>query len=286
MTVLELINDLATKAGYDTNTEGYKALLSSTSLNVAVPDDVADAIQSNLFTIDSAKTQRDLKNHFFKQAYDGLDKELARTMDKLAISDDLKTRILAEPSSVKRASLIAEGIQEAKSNMAATNNKGEKDEYLATINALKAEKAELLAAKEQEIQSITAAKENELVGLLLENSLNSFKLGMGDIPAEFKVISAKSALDKALKEKGLQYVRDGNSLKLQSLDGTDYFEKNGKVDFKGFAESVLAANKLLQTSEPAVQAAATNTTVSGSTPYRHNAAISSLNEEMALAMGK
>lgn len=53
-TVLELLNDLATKAGLDVNDPELKALLSSTSLNVNVSDKIVNQINKGLLTKDAA----------------------------------------------------------------------------------------------------------------------------------------------------------------------------------------------------------------------------------------
>lgn len=246
-----LLNSLLTKAGLDVNKEDVKNLLSNADITrITIPDEMSDALENNLMTLDSAKANSNLKSHFFAQAYDGLDKELEKAYTDNAISDDLKSKLLAEKSSTKRAILFAKEIQELEKQKASANSGADKKDLQDKINALEKEKADLANSHKSDLENIKSQHEGEMTGMLVRNQLSGLNYAMGELPAEVKIETARNLLQSELQKKELKIVNNNGVLKLVKNDGTDYYEQNKLINFTDFVGGVMASNKMLKTSDP------------------------------------
>src|SRR6478672_10704397 len=104
MTLLDLINNAATRGGLAADAQGLKDLLSRTELaQITVPADVVGAVDS-LFSMDAAKANAVLKGHFVAQAYDGIDKKLGELLTEAGelLGEEKLQEITGEKSTGKR----------------------------------------------------------------------------------------------------------------------------------------------------------------------------------------
>ena len=240
----QLVNTLAVKSGIDTNHPALKNILSNAEVSrISVPDDMADAIENNLYSLEAAKTNPDIKRHFTALAYNGLDAELNRLMDESGLDDTIKTELLAEKSSTKRAVALAKKIrslEEQKLNAAGA----EKMELQAKITALEAEANSAL-------EGLKSSHDKEITNLLVKHTLSGYKYAMGEIPKQKKIETVYNLLKENLETDGLQLVKNGGDVKLVRADNTDYYDNsNNKIDFKTYVDRFLGQNKLLQATVP------------------------------------
>lgn len=255
MILEELVYNLFMKSGLPKDHEFLTTISESKKLaDIEVPDDVAQQVEGNLYTYDSASSNPKIKSKLFAEAMNGVDAELDRTMDELGFDEELKNEIKAEKSTPKRAALLTKKVKELESAKAKTSDKGDKSELQNQINTLNAEKSRMIADMKSEKDSLLASHENDITSLLVNNSLASFNYGLGDVPKETAILAARLTIDNAMKQEGIRTVREDNTLKLVRNDGTDYYDKaQNQVDYKSFVERTLASNKLLKTTEPAKQ---------------------------------
>ena len=81
-TLGDFLSQLITKGGGNPADDKFKIFFGNTELiKSEVPDDVAQAIDNGLISIKDAKNNHtDIKNHYTKQALDGIDKSLEDLM--------------------------------------------------------------------------------------------------------------------------------------------------------------------------------------------------------------
>lgn len=250
----ELLNKLAIQSGIDANDEGLKALLSNPTVSAYdVPDAIASSIQSNLLTVESAKHNPTLKSHFYALAYNGLDTELNGLMTELGIDDTLKSELMKETSSTKRASLLTKKVKELESKKA-NGDGGDKTKLTEQINALNEQIANEKQSRTELETNLRKGFLDEKKSLLLENILSGYNYAM-PISQEANVMTAVNLLNSELAQQGLKVdLTEDNKLSLITSEGTKFFDKNVAVDVKTYVDGVLGKHKLIQT-KPANQPA-------------------------------
>src|SRR5690348_12774054 len=149
----DFLTALAKKAGFDTESESAKAFFTALA-DADVPDDVHKGIDNSLISLTEAKNNYpELKNHYTKQALDGMDKVFLTLIDDFQLDDQTKAEILAEKSTYKRGPLLTRRIVELERKKAATTGGKDKAEIQAQIDGLhaqlKAEKEARAAEKKQ-----------------------------------------------------------------------------------------------------------------------------------------
>ena len=245
----EHISTLAAQSGIAADNPALKSFLSNVSVSdYDLPDEIASKISSSLLTIEAAKNHPELKRTFFAQALNGTDNEMANWAKSYGLSDLDNQELSNEKSTPKRMVMMFEKVKALEAGKA-TAAKGDKAEFQKQIDELNSQ----IKAVNDTASKAISDKENEfksqLANVHLSSHLSTYKYAT-DLAKEENYTIPKMKLSKELKEKGLQYVVDGETLKLEREDGTDYFENNVKVDFKSFTDKVLAQHKLTAVSDP------------------------------------
>ena len=97
-TLGEFINSAFQKAGIAADNEYLKRVLQNPELTKeTVPDEIVSQFNSTLLTLDQAKTNYDLKNHFYGAALAPVEKEL----QNLATAYEFSEEDLAELNGIK-----------------------------------------------------------------------------------------------------------------------------------------------------------------------------------------
>jgi hypothetical protein len=251
MNLGEHLNAIFTKSGVEVDNPALKELVTKVA-TIDISDDLIGKFNENYLSLEAAKHNSKLKSHYFAQAYNGLDTELKTLADELEIPSEVYEEIVkqTEKSSTKRASAIVKKIQELEAKKA--KSPGETKELTNQINELKKQ----LADKDKEKESFGKQKDKELneklTSYVIAQKLAGFKYA-SDLAKEDDFLLPKTKVQKALAEKKLKVTLDKDDLKLETEDGTDYYESSNKIDFKSFTEKVLAQHKLLAVSDPAPQ---------------------------------
>jgi hypothetical protein len=245
-----LIHELAIKAGIPKDHASLISLLSNADLSkITIPDDIVGEMEANLHTLDSAKPK--LKATLFAEALNGVDSELARTMEELQLDDAIKTELLGEKSTPKRAAMLAKKIQELESKKAGTSKDVDKQKLVDEINALKNEKAKILNDFNAEKKSLLDGFDSRVVDMELKNLLSGYQYALpDDMDQRIKVETAMSTLRMAFANDGVTVkLIDGKPALVTAKDGSEYFDKsNNKKDLKSYTDGTLALNKLLKAS--------------------------------------
>lgn len=225
MTIGELINNLSQKAGIASDDVKLKALLASPELaTVQVDDAIVTAIDSGLLSIEAAKNNHPaIKNKYFADAYDGIDKQLLKLIETDTFDAADVEEIKAEKSTSKKQELII-----AKLKTAAKSAKGaDKDAINAQLTA--AHEAARLA--KAEVETIRNEYEGKISGIQLKAAikavLGNYKTIYDDLPPSVRTATMEAIINQGLQDKNAELKTDENGkLLLIGKDGSNVFGAN------------------------------------------------------------
>lgn len=247
----QLFENLAKKAGVDTTDESYLKALESIK-DIEISEDVATKIESNLYDIESAKQNYNLKSHFTALALNGVDAQLKEALEELIEDENVRGELLSVKSTPARVKTALGKIRELESAKAKHEGKGddgkakkaqdEIDRLVAEFKTKEATYLSQISEKEREkLEAISTFKEELFYGGL--KYANDFDL-------ETNLLVAKQKINKALSEKGAKKIYNSTTGKFEikraddeSLDFLD--ERNNKTSYEDFAKQILSENKLL-----------------------------------------
>lgn len=221
----ELINNLAQKAGIQSDNADLKALLSSPELAaINVPDEVATIIDKNLLSLEAAKNNHpDIRNKYAADFYDGIDRQLMNLIATDTFDQQDLDEIKGEKSTTKKQELIISKLKAAKGKA-----KGADKEE---INKLLAEANEQARLAKEEVNTVRTQYEGQIKDIRKKTALNAvlsnYKTIYDDLPANVKLTSMEALINTALQDKKADlHVDDNGNLQLVSKDGTNVFGSN------------------------------------------------------------
>lgn len=244
----EFLKTLIVKAGGNLEDDKIKTALNAlTAIESEIPDDVVNAIEHGLISIDNAKNNHpDIKKHYTALALNGLDSELERLMEEEKFAEEIITELKNEKSSTKRAALIAKKIKEAE---AAKANAGKAD--TKALNEKIVELNNLLRAEKDSVNGIKVDYEKKLrdkdKGYALRNILGGYQTIYDKLDPETKNITINAILEKNLRSKGYSLDVDENgNLFIATKDGSNAFTDDHRpLTPKIFFDKVMADENLL-----------------------------------------
>lgn len=250
-TIGDFINTLAIQAGIPADNEDLKNVLSAIGgSTVTVPDTLTKEINRGLLTIDAARNNDTLKDHFYALFANGGEAHLKRVAEELGWDAQTTEQVMAEKTLMAKYSKLVEKVRAA--HDAGKKPAKEVEEQIAKLNA------DLLAAREAAktaVEQERTAWVSRLQNQAIEGTLASFEYGI-DLPKEIAIETAKALVNRKLAEAKYKvgYDPDNNAISLQTEAGLAAYENNTPVVFKDFASRILADNKLLKVAAPAPQA--------------------------------
>jgi hypothetical protein len=244
----DFLNTMASKIGKQ-NDSGLIGVLSLDSIkNIDLPDELANAMNAELMSLEGAKNNASIKSHFKAEALNGVDAELKNLVKELGWEDgifdaekDTYAKVRALPTKVK-------DLLEKKSN-----DGGNKAELQKQIVELNHKMAQSMETHKAELDKINQQHASQFMDWQVSNLLKGFQYANKDVPSDVNVKFAKTLLDEAFTQRGVKLVNDNGVLKLkQSSDPSlEYFDENHKpVAFPDFASKLLAESKLLAVTDP------------------------------------
>ena len=247
-TLGEFINSALQKAGIAADNEYLKRVLQNPELTKeTVPDEIVSQFNSTLLTLDQAKTNYDLKNHFYGAALAPVEKEL----QNLATAYEFSEEDLAELNGIKSTFSKIPALKTkldnaiAKKAAAAGGDKGKHAEEIVRLNAeIAAAKAEMSNAT----QRISSEYEGKIVDMALNNFMNQYSF-TDAIPKEVAAMTARNIFEQTVNSKRAKYKLVNNELTLVNADDESlpFMQENQPVQFRAFVDKIVADNKLLKT---------------------------------------
>lgn len=244
----EFINELYKKAGGNPEDEGFKKFLNDANLvSVQIPDDVMRPIDNGLISLTAAKNNHtDIKNHYTKQALDGVDKSIEDLMTELELDETTRNQVAVERSSYKKPATLIKIIRDLEVKKATANapDKAAINKQLEDLHAqIKVEKQRSTDAEMSFKKQMTDFRRDIKVSSLY----SAQKTILDTLDPEAKAVAIKVLIDKELQDNNAQITFDENgNLNLTKKDGTNYFgDNNQQVNAQQFVDKVLSRNKLL-----------------------------------------
>ena len=253
----DIIEKLAKLAGIDAQNDDFLKLIQNKILaDTSIPEKLQDLFSnalSKLFTIEAAKNDPELKKHFTALALNGVDTELEKIIDTYDLDNETKTLLKNTESTYKKVTILPNRLKEKYEQLLAEAKKGkggEDTEKLKTeITNLNTQLKEL---KESTVEKNLYEKAlsdhaNQIFDMSIKTLISSKPL-LESLPRNVVIAAAKQVFDETLGQKKLKVVNDNGNIKLQTSEGTDYFENNEAITIDKFTDKLLADNKLLQVS--------------------------------------
>lgn len=256
----DFLNNQAAKVGLQ-NDPALIAILSNSEIaNKDIDDTIAKAMDQNLMSLESAKNNFGLKNHYSATILNAVD---ARLLDGLDLDEETLNAIQSEKSSYNKIDLVKSAlktqIERLRDSANDTDNKTKKAEIEKQIKALNDELSNAKQLHEKTVKELQSKHEEEIKDFIFMNHLAGKPYANKDWTTEDNTAFAKTLIQNALKEKGIVVVKDGNNLKLKQADSPelDYYQDNKQISFSDFTDQVLASKKMLAVNN------------SGNTPNTH-----------------
>jgi hypothetical protein len=286
----DFITALAKKAGFDTQSETAKPFFDALP-DTEVPDDVHKGIDNSLISLTEAKNNYpELKNHYTKQALDGMDKEFNSLIEDFQLDEQTRAEILAEKSTYKRGPLLTRKIVELERKKISSTSGKDKQEIQKQIDDLQAQLKTTKETLELEKKSFDQQRLQDRIN----NKKNVFFSGVktihDELDPETRYTIINSQIEKELQDKQAKFALDehGNVVLMRN-DGTNFFgENHQQVKPLQFIEATLAKNKQLKVSDPNGSTGAptkvtqpASTSANGKTEQSQSAVISRNNQALA-----
>lgn len=246
-----LLNNLAKKAGYNTESPEFTDILSA---NLEIPDELNEALNSKLLTEESAKNSPALKKHFRSSILDGVDKNILSLFDEFEFDDATRQEITGIENTYERIPALAKKIRDLEGQKASAG-KTDKAQLQEQINRLNQEKAQLIKQYDDQIKSIRQEAQNEITTTLFRNSLAEVDLAEDQFDRETMLTLAEQRLNKELAAQGAKVVNKNGVLTLvqASDEALDFYKDNKLVSYRDFRDQVLSSAKIIKVNKPAGQ---------------------------------
>jgi len=247
-----ILNHACTVAGIKAENADLVAILTNPELSkINIPDDIANAIEQNLFSADSAKAK------FFAQwkaeDLNGFDAHAIRMAEGLKFSPEEIEELKGIKGSSKKLErytelLAAKKLEEAKAQYSGKDKDAQK--LIEEMNTLKTAQAEKEKAFQKQLEEKDAAFENQFTSLQARTFISQYadRLNLPEeMDGDMKIDFAMQAIQKEAEKKGIAFKRNGASLEVVDKNGSKYFENSIEQSYKHIVESTLSRNNLLKT---------------------------------------
>lgn len=242
----DFLNTQAAKLGLQNEKELIDILSKSEIANTDIPDSLANAMDNGLMTIDSAKNNFVLKNHFTGTTLNAVDAKLIEDLD---LDEDTTMALQNERNSYNKIAIVKNALRAQIEQLKSGNpeDKSKKAEIERQIKELN----DTISANKQNhslaIKDLQDRHNTEITDFILTNHLASKNYANKDWDANDNIAFSKTLIHNALADRGIAVVRDGNNLKLKQSGAPelDYYENNKPISFSDFADSILASKKMI-----------------------------------------
>jgi hypothetical protein len=245
----DFLNKMASKIEKQ-NDPGIIDLLSRADMQqIDIPDELANAMVSELMSLSGAKNNSSIKSHFIAEALNGVDTELVNTVNELGIDAEI---FKDKKNTYDKIRILREKIKELQEQKGDAKGK-EKAELQKQINDLNDKLGKTIESHKAEIGKLTQQYDDKMMEHLMFSSLQDKDYANRDMPKDVQVKLAKLLLTETLAKRGAKPVNDNGVLKLKRADdtGLEFFDENHKpVAYEDFVAKTLTDNKLLAVSDP------------------------------------
>lgn len=252
MNLGDFLNTLAAKSGMQNDPALVDLLSNSELANQHVSDEFANALDSSLMSLEGAKNNRDLLNHYKPIILKAADEKFAILAEKYGIVNEMQ----GEQSTYKKIDILENRLAAKMAELESKAGKGAQSEETAKlvkqIENLQKQIVEVQTAKETELAQLRDQHTKQQLDMLVNIELNGKRYANQDL-GDTNITIGRALVEKALKEQNAVLVNEGGVLKLKQADNPqlDYVDSGFKpVTFGDFTNRVLAEKHLLEVSAP------------------------------------
>lgn len=250
MNLGDFLNTMASKCGMQNDPALVDLLSSSELVNTHISDEFANAMDSSLMSLDGAKNNRDLLNHFKPIILKAADDKFAILAEKYGIVNEMQ----GEQSTYKKIDLLENRLAAKMAELESKAGKGAQSEETARlvkqIENLQKQIIEVQTAKDNELAQLREANQKQQMDMLINFELNGKRYANQDL-GDTNVTIARALVDKALKADNAVLVYEDGVLKLKQAENPqlDYVDSGFKpVAWSDYTNRVLADKHLLEVS--------------------------------------
>jgi hypothetical protein len=252
MNLGDFLNTLAAKSGMQNDPALVDLLSNSELAKTHIADEFANAMDSSLMSLDGAKNNRDLLNHYKPIILKAADEKFAILAEKYGIVNEMQ----GEQSTYKKIDILENCLAAKMAELESKAGNGARSEENAKlvkqIENLQKQIVEVQTAKETELAQLRDQHTKQQLDMLVNIELNSKRYANQDL-GDTNITIGRALVEKALKEQNAVLVNEGGVLKLKQADNPqlDYVDSGFKpVTFGDFTNRVLAEKHLLEVSAP------------------------------------
>lgn len=245
----EFLTTLARKSNMENDAALVSILSNSDLANRDIADSFANSLDANLMSLDGAKNNPAVLNHFKPIILKAVDDKYAILAEKYGISDEMT----AEKSTYKKSDILEAKIEAKIKDLEAKQGKAgdatKEAELTKQLQTLQTQLGTLTDQKAQELNGLKSQHETAMTDMLVKFNLTGKKFANKELPIEVNTTVAKTLLEAKLKESGAILVNENGTLKLkQAANPTmDYVDTGFKaVSFSDFTDQTLAASKMIE----------------------------------------
>lgn len=248
----DFLNTMAEKIGKKNDPRLTDFLSRADIQNMDIPDEVCSEIIGGLMSLDGAKNNLKVKNHFTASALNGVDAEIAEAIAQFGLDS---TQFETEKDTYAKLRTLKGKLKELIDKKPEKNSEAEKEiaELKKKYNEVNQKMAETLEAHKTEKGAIEEKYNNQVLTFLKGNHLKGLQYADRERPVDVQDKFAQLLIDEALSKKSAKVVNDGGVLKLKSATDVslDYFDESHKpVTYEDFVKKTLADSKMLAVSDP------------------------------------
>lgn len=254
MQLKDFFTQQAAKIGLQDNAE--LATLIAKVGTTEIPDELANQFNTGLMSLDGAKNNPALLNHFKPTILNAVDDQFRILAEKYGIADAMA----AEKSTYKKAAILetelARRLAEANTKAGDKESKAEIAKLQKSLSDLQSQLANTTDANNAKIDELNKAHAAEQLRMLVDFELGSKNYANKTLDRRVSVLTAHTLLDEALKASKAVIVNDNGTLRLKQAENPsmDYVDAGYKpVSFKDYTDRLLADNHLLEVSNGAGQ---------------------------------
>ena len=252
MNLGDFLNTLAAKSGMQNDPALVDLLSNSELANHQISDEFANALDTSLMSLEGAKNNRDLLNHYKPIILKAADDKFAILAEKYGIVNEMQ----GEQSTYKKIDILENRIAAKMAELENKAGKGAQSEETARlvkqIENLQKQIIEVQTAKDTELAQLRDQHTKQQLDMLVNIELNGKRYANQDL-GDTNITIGRALVEKALKEQNAVLVNEGGVLKLKQADNPqlDYVDSGFKpVTFGDFTNRVLADKHLLEVSAP------------------------------------
>lgn len=252
MNLGDFLNTLAAKSGMQNDPALVDLLSNSELANHQISDEFANALDTSLMSLEGAKNNRDLLNHYKPIILKAADDKFAILAEKYGIVNEMQ----GEQSTYKKIDILENRLAAKMAELESKAGKGAQNEETAKlvkqIENLQKQIIEVQTAKDTELAQLRDQHTKQQLDMLVNIELNGKRYANQDL-GDTNITIGRALVEKALKEQNAVLVNEGGVLKLKQADNPqlDYVDSGFKpVTFGDFTNRVLAEKHLLEVSAP------------------------------------